>query len=146
MLPLIIAASIFILVGWKTSPTAKTDDGHSLKWFWYVMGACLIGLTTMVYAGLFCFVARSERKAEKMKRSGLRGVAMVLSSGATGNETNNMPQIEMELLVDVEGKPTYKVTHREYVNPVNLPVLRKGAQVPVLVDPGNPRKLIIDWL
>ncbi len=129
----------------ETDPAAQTDDGHSLKFFWYVMGAWFIGLTLVVYAGMIYFVARSGRKAVRMRQDGLRGVATVISSGATGGEMNNMPQMEMELQVNVEGKPTYGVTHREYVNPVNLPALQAGAQVAVLVDEDDPHKLIIDW-
>lgn len=144
-LPFIIAGSIFIALGVNTDPEAKTDDGYSLKWFWYVMGAWFIGLTVLLYAGIFYFVARSARTAEKIHQTGLRGVATILSSGATGDELNNMPQMEMELRVDVEGIPTYGVTHREYVNPVNLPALRTGSQVAVLVDPSDSRKLMIDW-
>lgn len=144
-LPLIVLGLVFIALGVNTDPEAKTDDGYSLKWFWYVMGAWFIGLTVAVYAGIFYFVGRSNRKLARTRGTGLRGMATVLSSGATGGEMSNMPQMEMELQVDVEGMPTYGVTHREYVNPVNLPALRKGAQVPVLVDPGDPHKLNIDW-
>lgn len=143
--PFIILGVIFILLGVQADPAAQTDDGHSLKLFWYVMGAWFIGLTVAIYAGMIYFLERSGRKVEKMRDTGLRGVATVLSSGATGGEMNNMPQMEMELQVNVEGRPTYGVTHLEYVNPVNVPALRAGAQVPVLVDPGDPRKLVIDW-
>jgi hypothetical protein len=144
-LPFIILGAIFIWLGWKADPAAQTDDGHSLKFFWYVMGAWFIGLTVLVYAGMIYFLGRSGRKVEKMRDAGLRGVATILSSGATGGEMNNMPQMEMELQVNVEGRPTYAVTHLEYVNPVNVPALHAGAQVPVLVDPADPRMLAIDW-
>jgi hypothetical protein len=144
-LPFIILGAIFILLGFTADPTAKTDDGYSLKWFWYIMAAWFIGLTVLVYAGIFYFAARSGRKAERTQQAGLRGVATVLFSGATGGELSNMPQMEMELQVDVEGSPTYGVTHREYVNPVNLPALRKGSQVAVMVDRDDPHKLVIDW-
>jgi hypothetical protein len=144
-LPFIILGAIFIWLGWRADPAAQTDDGHSLKFFWYVMGAWFIGLTMLVWAGMIYFIGRPGRKAVKMQQAGLRGMATVLSSGATGGEINNMPQMEMELQVDVEGSPTYGVTHREYVNPVNLPALQAGSQVAVLVDQGDPHKLIIDW-
>jgi hypothetical protein len=56
-----------------------------------------------------------------------------------------MPQLEMELQVDVEGRPSYRITHREFVNPINLARCGKGAQLPVLIEENNPEKLILDW-
>ena len=146
-LPLIfiLIGLIFIYVGYQADPEAKTDDGHSLKLFWYVMGAWFIGLTLLLYAGILYFAGRYTSKRQRLRESGLPGVATVLSSGATGGEFNNMPQVEMELQVESDNMATYGVLHREYVNPVNLSRVEKGACLPVLIDPKKPEKLIIDW-
>lgn len=141
----IVIGLIFIYVGYRTDPEAKTDDGYSLKWFWYVMGAWFIGLTLLLYAGIFYFLGRSAHKQQRLREIGLPGIATVLSSGATGGELNNMPQVEMEMQVEADGMATYGVLHREYVNPVNLPRVQKGACLPVLIDPRKPEKLTIDW-
>ena len=145
-LPFIILGLVFLVLGYQADPAAKTDDGYSLKWFWYIMGAWFIGLTVLVYAGIFYFVGAFGREGREDARDGpaRRGHRPLLRALPV-SELNNMPQIDMELRVDVEGKPTYGVTHREYVNPVNLPALQKGSQVPVLVDPQDPDKLILDW-
>lgn len=144
-LPFILPGAIFIFAGGRTGPESKTDDGHSLKWFWYVMGAWFIGLTVLIYAGIFFFVGRQSRNADRLGSSGLHGFATVMSSGAAGSELNNMPRIEMELEVKPEGVPACTVTRREYVNPVNLAAVRSGNRLPVLEDPGNHRKLIMAW-
>lgn len=145
-LPFIILGLVFIIVGTRTDPAAKTSDGYSLKWFWYIMGAWFIGLTVLVYGGIFAWVGRKSRKAGRLQKNGRRGFATIMNSGATGGELNNMPQVEMELQVDVEGLPSYALTHREYVNPVDIPALQAGSKIPVIVDPRDPHDLMIDWL
>jgi hypothetical protein len=144
-LPFIILGAIFLLAGTRTDPAARTDDGYSLKWFWYIMGLWFIGLTLLVYGGIFYFVRWQSGKMARLEAAGLRGFATVLSSGATGSELNNMPKVEMELRVELEGRPAYVVTHREYVNPVNLASVQAGRRVPVLVDRDDYQKLTIDW-
>lgn len=144
-LPFIVLGLIFLFIGVRTDPGARTGDGYSLKWFWYIMGFWFIGLTVAVYAGIFYFVGRSRRRADRLSGEGLRGTARVESSHATGSEMNNIPQVEMELRIELEGIPPYTVTHKEHVNPVNLAAVRPGASVQVLVDPVDPRRLSIDW-
>ncbi len=141
----ILIGLIFIYVGYQADPEAKTDDGHSLRFFWYVMGAWFIGLTLALYAGILYFTGRSTYKRQKLRETGRPGIATVLTSEATGGELNNMPQVEMELQVEVDGMATYGVLHREYVNPVNLAAVRKGACLPVLIDTKKPERLMIDW-
>ncbi|MHB8894086.1 MAG: hypothetical protein ACYC99_02765 [Candidatus Geothermincolia bacterium] len=145
LVPLLILGIIFLILGARANPTARTTDGYSLKWFWYIMGFWFLGLTLAVYAGIFFWLGRGSRKVERMRTTGLKGFATVLSAGATGTELNNMPRVEMELEVQLEGIPAYKVTHMEFVNPVNLASFQSGSILPVLVDPKNHRKLIIDW-
>lgn len=141
----IILGAIFMVVGARTDPGAKTDDGYSLKWFWYVMGAWFTGLTVLVYGGIFYWVRRNTAGVERLAASGLRGSATILSSGATGSELNNMPRVEMELEVRLHGMPPYRTTHREFVNPVNLAALQRGNELAVVVDPHRRRKMMIVW-
>lgn len=144
-LPFIALGVIFIIVGMNTGAAEKTADGHSLKWFWYIMGFWFTGLTLLVYGGIYYWVARSRRKLRRLDSEGIRGFATVISSGATGTETNNIPVVEMELEVSPEGRQPYLVKIRDCVNPVNLSRVQAGTRLPVLVDPGRPGKVMIDW-
>jgi len=144
-LPFIIAGLIFLFLGFKADPSARTDDGYSLKWFWFIMGAWFIGLTVVVYGGIAFILGRIGRKRRGMIEFGRRGTAAVLSFRTTGSELDNMIQVELELRVNAAGMPPYGISHREFVSPANLSGLQVGAQIPVLVDPEDRNKLMIDW-
>ncbi|MEW6367848.1 MAG: DUF3592 domain-containing protein [Acidobacteriota bacterium] len=144
-LPFVVLGAIFILLGWRAHPADLTDDGYSLKWFWYVMGSWFIGLTLVVFGGIYIWAARSGNRLRRIRERGRRGLATVLEAEATGGMFNNLPQVEMQLQVYIDGMQSYTLTHREYMDLLNLAALRKGAQVAVLVDPSDPREVQIDW-
>ena len=58
---------------------------------------------------------------------------------------NDQPQVEMELLVQLPGRPAYTVKHKEFVPLILLGRLTSGVPLPVRVDPGDPQKVVIDW-
>jgi hypothetical protein len=55
---------------------------------------------------------------------------------------NDMPQIELKLEIEAPGRNRYTITDRRCWNPLSLAGLQKGAQLPVLVDPQHPKKIL----
>jgi hypothetical protein len=67
---------------------------------------------------------------------------MILGAGTTGTTVNDMPQIELQLEIEAPGRYRYTITDRRCWNPLSLAGLQKGAKLPVLVDPRQPKKIM----
>lgn len=63
----------------------------------------------------------------------------------TGMSMNDQPQIDMELLITVPGRPPYTARRREFVPLILLGRLGSGMPLPVKVDKADPQRVIIDW-
>lgn len=88
-------------------------------------------------------VNSDAQKAQYLMVSGRRGSAVITTISQTGMFINENPQVEMDLEVDVEGIPTYAVSHRQVIAQIAIPQFQPGATVPVRVDPSNPSSLIV---
>jgi hypothetical protein len=88
-------------------------------------------------------VNADAQKAQYLMVSGRVGSAVITTIRQTGMLINENPQVEMDLQVDVEGIPTYPVSHRQVIAQIAIPQFQPGATVPVRVDPSNPSSLIV---
>lgn len=146
LLPLFfVPGVVFLVIGFLADPSSRADDGTSLRTISILIGVGWIALVLATLAGTYLYNAHVENRAKRLRAGGLTGMATILSSRATGDTLNNIPLVEMELRVEVEGRSPYNVKHREHINPVNLAALQPGVRVPVLVDPGKPKKVYFDW-
>jgi len=82
-------------------------------------------------------------KAQKLMSVGIQGQATVKEMRDTGKLVNNMPEIEFDLDVQVEGRDPYTATLRQVVQHANLGQMQPGATVPVRVDPDDQNSLMI---
>jgi len=137
---LFVPGAVCLILGLR-NPRLRTDDGMSLVKF----GLLWILLMVLIHAGLFGFFAFQRKRSAFFAAQGIPGTATVLSAAATGTEVNNMPQVEMKLLIEVPGREASTIIHREVVNPVFLAQLQRGAQLPVLVHPRKPKKVMLRY-
>lgn len=84
-----------------------------------------------------------QAKAERLATEGLVGQATIQALRDTGVQVNNMPQLEFDLQVELEGREPYLVTHRQVVGHAALGQMQPGATVPVRVDPDDQTSLMI---
>ncbi len=95
----------------------------------------------VVFGALFKGAAR--RKV--LVRRGVDAWAKVMVVEQTGTRVNDQPMLRLRMLVEVPGKAAYAVLHREGVPQIRLAQLQPGVQLPVKVDPQDPRNMAIAW-
>jgi hypothetical protein len=82
---------------------------------------------------------------DRLRRVGTAGVARVLRATEAGTDRVGDPVVEVQLAVEVEGKPPYEVRQRTAVPRGRLDRLHAGRSLPVLIDPQDPERLIVEW-
>jgi hypothetical protein len=82
---------------------------------------------------------------DRLRRVGRSGVARVLQATEAGTDPVGDPVVEVQLAVEVEGAAPYEVTKRAAVPRARLERLRAGRSLPVLVDPLDPQRLVVEW-
>jgi len=87
-------------------------------------------------------VQGSQALVERLSSEGVDGEATVNQLRATGKQVNYRPELELDLMVDVNGQMR-QVTHTQVISPVLIGQLQPGATVPVKVDPNDHSQLVI---
>lgn len=128
-------AGVFLVIG-LTVPIV--DVGM------FLTGA-ILGITGLVLLVIGIRVRASAAANERLLSEGLPGTATVAALTQTGMYLNENPQVAIDLMVDVAGRPPYPVTRKEFVPLILLGRLGSGAPLPVRVDRANPQRLVIDW-
>jgi len=82
---------------------------------------------------------------DRLRRVGRAGVARVLQATETGTDPVGDPVVEVQLAVVVDGAEPYEVRQRTAVPRARLERLRAGRSLPVLVDPRDPQRLVVEW-
>jgi len=97
-----------------------------------------------LYSVLLYLRIRKGNSVEKdILRNGIRTDGKLLSMVETGKTVNNSPEIEMELLLDLPGGGTRKITHRCFISIINLAAMSTGDRLPVIIDPAHPGRMIV---
>jgi hypothetical protein len=113
-----------------------------------LIGGVFVALWALVseHAGRMLHPERHEREERnRLRRVGMAGTARVLKATEAGTSAVGDPVVEVELAVEVEGRPPYEVRQRTAVPRRRLHRLHAGRAVPVLVDPHDPERLIVEW-
>jgi hypothetical protein len=74
-----------------------------------------------------------------------RGVARVLQATEAGTDPVGDPVMDVQLAVEVDGVEPYEVRQRTAVPRARLERVRAGRSLPVLVDPQDPERLVVEW-
>jgi hypothetical protein len=96
-------------------------------------------------AGLVGSMLRRRARVTRLRRSGLRGQAEILRWGETGKYNDTHPEVSFRLRVQAPGRQPYCAVHREVISPLLAGRLAPGSSLAVLVDPADPRNMMIDW-
>ncbi|MDW5595297.1 DUF3592 domain-containing protein [Conexibacter stalactiti] len=88
-------------------------------------------------------LSRQQADAQRLMATGLIGQATVQALRDTGMTINENPQVEFDLLVSVDGRDPYPVTHRQVVSRLVISNFQPGASIPVRVDPADPTRVLI---
>lgn len=88
-------------------------------------------------------LGRQQADAQRLMATGLIAQATVQAVRDTGMTINQNPQVEFDLLVAVDNREPYEVTHRQVVSRLVLANFQPGASIPVRVDPADPSRVLI---
>lgn len=128
-------AAVFVYIG-MTVPFV--DFGMYLT-------AAILGITGIVLLLIGLRVRASAAANERLLSEGLAGTATITGLTQTGMYLNENPQVAMDLMVDVGGRPPYPARRKEFVPLILLSRLSSGVPLPVRVDRADPQRLVIDW-
>jgi Protein of unknown function (DUF3592) len=113
-----------------------------------LVGGGFLGVWTVAaeYAGRALHPARHElEERDRLRRVGLAGTARVLRATEAGTSPAGDPVLEVDLAVEVDGRPPYEIHKRTAVPRRRLDRLHAGRSVPVRVDPQDPERLVVEW-
>jgi hypothetical protein len=75
--------------------------------------------------------------APELALHGLAGAAAIQAVRFTGAVVDDRPTLELDLVITVEGREPYVLSHRQSVSRIAIPSFQPGAVVPVRVDPAD---------
>jgi hypothetical protein len=81
----------------------------------------------------------------RLRSTGLKGTATIHQFRDTGSRVGMNPVVELELLVHVEGRPEYPVTHQTSMAPIVVNGLSNEKQLVCHVNPDDPSEMVIDF-
>jgi hypothetical protein len=90
-------------------------------------------------------VGRRAADVDRVLTTGLAGTAQITGMTQTGMYLNEQPQVALNLLITVPGRPTYAASHKSFVPLILLGRLTSGQPLPVKVDPVDMSKVVVDW-
>jgi hypothetical protein len=127
----------FVVAGFLVPEDAKTDDGHSLKYFFWIMA----GMYLLTNGIILLWVRLSNRRRELRERTWLDAQAVILSVEETGTYINDQPRLAFHLQVHSPMHPPLEVIHRQVVPLLALAGYQPGATITVKVNPENPKDI-----
>ena len=138
MTPFLLAGIGFIYAATQANPTDLTDDGYSLKNFFFMMGGGAIFIPFALVIGGAIHARIKRNRIEGLLETGKQGTAVVLELRDTGVRANDNPRVDMLLEISIEGFAPYKARKKITVPLINLPQVQVGATIGVLADPHDP--------
>lgn len=113
--------------------------------FGFFLTAAILGITGIALIWFGLRSRRSALDADRIATTGLAGTASITGLTQTGMSLNDQPQVEMELLVSIPGRPAYQARRKEFVPLILLGRLSSGQPLSVKVDPADPQRVFIEW-
>lgn len=133
VVPLVLAGSFL----------SETVVGPELQPFF--IGGLVVVTTLFSFAVVFRTLFKGAARRKKLMVRGVDASAKLMVVEQTGTRVNDQPMLQLRMMVEVPGKSPYAVLHREVVPQIRLAQLQPGMQLPVKVDPQDPRNMAIAW-
>ena len=140
--PMLLVGVGMIVYGMMVSPEALTDDGYPLNSFLYVMGVFFIVFPLLGAFGVYYYYKRINDRETFLMNEGIKGEAEILSREQTGTYINEQPQVKFKLLITTPME-NYELEHKEIVNLLDMGSIQVGRKIPVMVNPDNPRDILL---
>jgi len=83
--------------------------------------------------------------ASRLRKTGLPGKALIKEVHDTGVTINNSPQVKLLLEIKNSLGQKYTTTIRTLVSRLNPQLYQPGMTIPVLIDPADDNKVVIDY-
>jgi hypothetical protein len=81
----------------------------------------------------------------RLRSTGLQGTATIHQFRDTGSRVGINPVVELDLVVHVDGRPDYPVTHQRQMAPIVVNGLSNGKQLLCHVNPDDATGMVIDF-
>lgn len=143
--PLLAVGIGFIVFGFMAPLEALTDDGYSLKNFFYLMGGAFLFFPLISVIGVGLYYKRINDRETFLIQNGIQGEAEILHREQTGTYINELPQVKFLLQVTVSGEEPYQLEYKDVVSMLDMGSINVGAKLPVFVDPNNPRNILLNY-
>lgn len=83
--------------------------------------------------------------AARLKKTGIRGKALIKEVRDTGVTVNNSPQVKLVVEVKNSLGQRYTATMRTLISRLQPQMFQPGMTIPVLIDPNDENKMIVDY-
>jgi hypothetical protein len=93
--------------------------------------------------GIILWKRRQSNKLEWFKKFGIPGTAEIISAEQTGVYINNLPQVRLKMNITTGMIAPYTITVKKVYNLIEIGKLIPGAKMQVLVDPKNPKNILL---
>jgi hypothetical protein len=103
-----------------------------------------LGLTGTIFFLVGFGLKKSADRAKRIRLHGISGHAQVRGVSGTGMKINNVPMMQIDLLVHVQGLPPYPASTKMLQSA--MPGVAPGATVPIRADPQNPSDVMIETM
>lgn len=127
----------FIVAGFLVSPDARTDDGHPLNIFFFVMA----GMFALSTGGILLFATISNRKRAFREANWMDATAEIIQASETGTYINNQPRIKLRMLVHSPVHGATEVVHKQVIPLTALARYSPGSSIKVKVNPSDPKDI-----
>jgi hypothetical protein len=134
----IIGGAIGMAVG---IASAITLSGSSGIYVTAIMLTVMAGMGLLFYKLLIGPMLNNSR----LQKTGIAGKAKVLEVRDTGVTINRQPQVKLIVEVKDSLGQRYEATLRTLVSRINPYAFSAGMEIPVKIDPKNPKNIVIDY-
>ena len=122
----------------------STAFGIGFGVFWIIFaGSFFVMSLGFIVPGWFAL--KAARKSRRVWDKGVSATAQVLQMSNAGAESSGSARLRLQLLVNLPGKAPYMVTDTSTPPQGASSRVSPGATLPVLVDPDDPSRVVIDW-
>lgn len=134
-----------LVAGYMAAPDALTDDGFSLKKFFYMMGAFFIVWPILLFGVIRFFIKKSADNIANLKANGIKGKARILGMQQTGVRINHVPQVKLQLDIKTDMGERFQADYKKCVPQMYYNLFKPEAEFPVYIDPINRSKVHVDF-
>jgi hypothetical protein len=103
-----------------------------------------LAIMALVFGGIGYAGKKAAKRAERLRLNGVSGQARVVGVSGTGLEINGVPQVALQLIIDVPGRGPVQTTAKLMMSPQVAMAMQPGAAVPVRYDRDNPSDCILE--